>query len=234
MLMHPFYRLNSSTKVILFKTRITPQNAIQIISQFDIIVDATDNAPTRYLINDACVLAGKPLVSGSAIKSYGQMSTYNYGESGPCYRCINPVIPEKTQNCSDNGVIGSVCGIIGTAQANEVINIIVNEQAPYSGKMLVLGQTIRTVKLRSRQNDCKICGLDPTITSLEAIHLSCLSDKAEELHIIEDKYRVSAKTMSEFMDTSKVLDIRETNEWAMCRLPNTTRKYDKPDAILPY
>ncbi|KAJ3290972.1 Molybdenum cofactor synthesis protein 3 [Borealophlyctis nickersoniae] len=145
-------------------------NAMDIIRLYDIIVDATDNVATRYLLNDACVLANKTLVSGSALRMDGQLTVYNH-QGGPCYRCIfpKPPPPETVTNCSDGGVLGVVPGIIGCMQALEVIKIASGIGTSYSQKMLVFDAVLgsfRTVKLRGRNVNCAVCGDAPTITEL--------------------------------------------------------------------
>lgn len=118
-------RLNPRTEVVPYRLQLSSKNAMDIIQDYDVILDATDNVVTRYLLNDACVLAGKPLVSGSALQLEGQLTVYNYN-NGPCYRCIfpTPPPPEAVTNCGDGGVIGAVTGVIGALQALEAIKII--------------------------------------------------------------------------------------------------------------
>lgn len=117
-------RLNSTVECIPYHLQLSPENALQLIQQYDIVADCSDNVPTRYLVNDACVLSGKPLVSASALRMEGQLTVYNYC-GGPCYRCLYPVPPppETVTNCSDGGVLGVVPGIMGCFQALEVLKI---------------------------------------------------------------------------------------------------------------
>lgn len=119
------FRINSKCRVISFETAITSSNAIEIIKDFDMVVDASDNVATRYLLNDVCVLLEKPLISGSALRFEGQITTYNWN-GGPCYRCLFPVPPppETVTNCNDGGVLGPIVGTIGSLQALEVIKCI--------------------------------------------------------------------------------------------------------------
>ncbi|KAL3151284.1 Adenylyltransferase and sulfurtransferase MOCS3 [Trebouxia sp. C0009 RCD-2024] len=147
-------QLNSSIKVEAHTDAITPQNALQLVSAYDVVLDCTDNAPSRYLISDACVLAGKPLVSGAAIGTDGQLTVYNHGQDGPCYRCLFPVAPkpESCSRCSDAGVLGVIPGIIGSLQALEAIKILAGVGQVASRKLLIfdgLGMRFHTVKLRA-------------------------------------------------------------------------------------
>lgn len=122
------HRLNSKSEIIPYRLQLNSKNAMDIIKSYDIVLDATDNVVTRYLLNDSCVLSGKPLVSGSALQLEGQLTVYNY-KGGPCYRCIfpSPPPPEAVTNCGDGGVIGAVTGVIGALQALEAIKIILGK-----------------------------------------------------------------------------------------------------------
>ncbi|KAL4537867.1 hypothetical protein Ndes2437B_g08962 [Nannochloris sp. 'desiccata'] len=128
--------LNSSVKIEIFKNGFTPENAVDLVSNFDVILDASDNAPTRYLISDACCVAHKPLVSGAAIGTDGQLTVYCHGEDGPCYRCLFPTapLPQSCSRCVDAGVLGVVPGIIGTMQALEAIKIL-SGHAVHAGRV---------------------------------------------------------------------------------------------------
>ncbi|DBA82552.1 TPA: Adenylyltransferase and sulfurtransferase MOCS3 [Trebouxia sp. C0005] len=163
-------QLNSTNKVEVHKEAVTPKNALPLVSQYDVVLDCTDNAPTRYLISDACVVAGKPLVSGAAIGTDGQLTVYNYGEDGPCYRCLFPVAPrpESCSRCSDVGVLGVIPGIIGSLQALEAIKIMSMVGQVASRKLVIfdgLAMRFHTVKLRARMKDCIACGPDATVTA---------------------------------------------------------------------
>jgi adenylyltransferase and sulfurtransferase len=117
--------LNSKVEVRVHNTRFTPLNARQILCDYNIVLDCTDNAPTRYLLSDTCVELGKPLVSGAALRFDGQLCVYNY-DGGPCYRCLFPKSPTQLESCEASGVLGPVTGVIGTLQALEAIKIITN------------------------------------------------------------------------------------------------------------
>lgn len=174
-------RLNSRIKVVAIPQSIQPSNAVALLSPYDIILDCTDNAPTRYLLSDTAVLLGKPLVSGAAQKFEGQLCTYNLGEDGPCYRCLfpKPPSPEMTGSCAETGILGAVTGIIGNMQALEAIKIItglhgmstigtaayvidtrnITDLKPSLLLFSALGiPPFRNIKLRSKKPTCPACG----------------------------------------------------------------------------
>ena len=161
-------QLNSDVDYVVYDTKFNRANAVEIVKEYDVIVDATDNAPTRYLINDASVVSGKPLVSGAALRFEGQLTIYHYDKETPCYRCLfpKPPVPGTVTNCSDGGVLGVIPGIIGSLQALEVIKIITGLEPSYAGKMLLfdgLAGSFRTVTIRGRSKDCAVCGDSPSI-----------------------------------------------------------------------
>ena len=162
--------LNSNVNIELFPTRLTRENALELIAQFDIVLDATDNAMTRYLLSDACVINKKPLVSGAALRFEGQLTVYNYDSESACYRCLFPTPPPPgtVTNCSDGGVIGVVPGIIGSMQALEAIKIGAGIKPAFAGRMLLfdgLEGTFRNIKIRGKRANCNSCGPNATITS---------------------------------------------------------------------
>ncbi|CAM8884596.1 unnamed protein product [Rhodiola kirilowii] len=147
-------KINSTVQITKHQEALRTTNALEIVSKYDIVIDATDNAPSRYLINDCCVVLGKPLVSGAAIGMEGQLTVYNYKE-GPCYRCLFPTPPPTTacQRCSDSGVLGVVPGIIGCLQALEAIKIASSVGEPLSGRMLLLDSLSTKIRIVS---DCQL------------------------------------------------------------------------------
>ncbi|VDK44348.1 unnamed protein product [Anisakis simplex] len=164
-------RLNSNVRIDVYNVNVTSENVLDIFKEYDIIADCTDNAPTRYLINDACVMLNKPLVWGSALRWEGQLTVYNYSKECPCYRCIFPKPPprEASTNCSESGVIGPVVGVIGNMQALETIKIAAQLKPSFSGRLFIFdglrGDT-RSIKLRPRRDDCDVCGKSPSVTQL--------------------------------------------------------------------
>lgn len=164
------HALNSSVQIELFRDGFTPANAVDLVRRFDVVVDASDNAPTRYLISDACAVAKKPLVSGAAIGTDGQLTVYCYGEDGPCYRCLFPAapLPQSCARCVDAGVLGVVPGIIGTMQALEAVKILAGVGQPMSRKLLIMdaySSRFHVVKLRARSPQCVACGAAPELTA---------------------------------------------------------------------
>uniref|UniRef100_T1IQK8 Ubiquitin activating enzyme 4 n=1 Tax=Strigamia maritima TaxID=126957 RepID=T1IQK8_STRMM len=185
----------------------------------------------EYLLNDACVLAEKPLVSGSALRFEGQLTVYNYN-GGPCYRCLfpNPPPPEAVTNCSDGGVIGSVPGMIGCLQSLEVIKLIVGLEVSYNQKMFIfdgLTGTCKVIKLRPRQRTCVVCGDDPTITELIDYEQFCgapAADKERTVKILSTHDRISCKDYKRYYAETEdhlLIDVRPKCENDICKLPGS-------------
>jgi adenylyltransferase/sulfurtransferase len=194
-------------------------NCLDIIEQYDVIVDGTDNVATRYLLNDASVLKKKPLVSAGALRMDGQINIYNY-KSGPCYRCIYPVPPpaEFVTNCNEGGVLGVITGIVGSIQALEVIKIIVGIDPQCHGKMLMFDglSGFKSIKLRGRNLNCPVCGDNPTITELQDYILFCGSgpdDKVQNLKVLDAKDRITVYEFQKLKESECiVLDVRQKSE----------------------
>ncbi|XP_059158611.1 adenylyltransferase and sulfurtransferase MOCS3-like [Physella acuta] len=224
------HSINPNVEYIPYQLQLDSSNALEIIKRYDVVLDATDNVATRYLLNDACVLAGKPLISGSALRFEGQLTVYNH-EGGPCYRCLfpQPPPPETVTNCSEGGVIGVVPGIIGSIQALEAIKILSGIGTSFKQRLLLfdaLDGTFRSVKLRPRSKDCSVCGDNPTIHQLIDYEQFCgakASDKDHELHVLDDSLRISAKEYSAMLEKSVphlLLDVRPSVELDICQLPH--------------
>lgn len=162
--------INPEVKIEVHPYRLSAQNAEAIIPQYDVIIDGTDNFPSRYLLNDACVLAGKPLVHGSLLRWDGQVTVFWPGR-GPCYRCLFPSPPAEglLPTCQEAGIMGAVAGVIGTLQALEAIKIILGAGEPLVGRLLLFsGQSAKWEKVRlERDPHCVICGEHPTLTGLK-------------------------------------------------------------------
>lgn len=161
--------LNPDVRVVTHKERLTSANIKGIIKDYDIVVDGSDNFPTRYLVNDACVMLKKPLVSAAVFRFEGQVTTIVPGE-GPCYRCLFevPPPPGMVPSCQEAGILGVVTGVIGTIQATEVVKLILEIGGPLKGSLLLwnaLDMSFRRVKV-PRNPDCPVCGQHPTITEL--------------------------------------------------------------------
>src|SRR2546426_4669880 len=160
--------LNPDVKVIPYQAKLTSENIMEIIKDYDLVVDGCDNFPTRYLVNDACVLAGKPNVHGSIFQFEGQATVF-YPGKGPCYRCLYPEPPpaEMAPSCAEAGVLGVLPGVIGSIQANEALKLLLGIGEPLIGRYLLydaLEESFREVRLR-RDPRCPACGEHPTITS---------------------------------------------------------------------
>src|SRR5436853_1268941 len=161
--------VNPQIRIDTYETRLSSSNALDLFRDYDVIVDGTDNFPTRYLVNDACVLLGKPNVYGSIFRFEGQVSVF-WGEKGPCYRCLfpEPPPPGLVPSCAEGGVLGILPGLIGLIQATEAIKLILGKGDPLIGRLLLfnaLDMKFRELKLR-KNPDCPVCGKHPSITKL--------------------------------------------------------------------
>ncbi|XP_023553239.1 adenylyltransferase and sulfurtransferase MOCS3 [Cucurbita pepo subsp. pepo] len=229
------HSINSTVQIVEHKEALRTSNALEIFSKYDIIVDATDNAPSRYMISDCCVVLGKPLVSGAAVGLEGQLTVYNYN-GGPCYRCLFPTPPPTTacQRCSDSGVLGVVPGIIGCLQALEAIKIASAVGEPLSGRMLLfdaLAARIRIVKIRGRSLQCEVCGENSKFKAAqfqefdyEKFTQSPLSTSPLRLKLLEPHSRISAKEYSDRLhkgESHVLLDVRPEHHFRIVSLPNS-------------
>jgi len=163
-------RLNPDINVIQHKVQLHSQNALDIIKEYDIVVNGSDNFPTRYLVNDACVLLGKPLVDASIFRFEGQITLFDTPNDGPCYRCLypDPPPPGEVPSCAEGGVLGVLPGIVGSLEAVEVIKLILGEGETLAGRLMLydaLEAEFREVKVR-KNSDCPVCGDNPTVTEL--------------------------------------------------------------------
>ncbi|KAJ8754892.1 hypothetical protein K2173_015404 [Erythroxylum novogranatense] len=226
--------INSMIKIVEHQVALRTSNALEILNQYDIIVDATDNAPSRYMISDCCVVLGKPLVSGAALGLEGQLTVYNYN-GGPCYRCLFPTPPPTTacQRCADSGVLGIVPGIIGCLQALEAIKIASAIGEPLSGRMLLfdaLSARIRTVKIRGRSLDCEVCGENAAFTQkqfrdfdYERFTQSRLSTAPSKLNLLPAESRISSRELMEKIVKGEpyvLVDVRPEHHFRIVSLPN--------------
>ncbi|XP_061487250.1 adenylyltransferase and sulfurtransferase MOCS3 [Rhineura floridana] len=223
--------LNSTVQCVPYELALSPGTALQLVSAYDIVADCSDNVPTRYLVNDACVLAGKPLVSASALRLEGQLVVYNY-QGGPCYRCLfpKPPPPETVTNCADGGVLGVVPGILGSLQALEVLKIVSGLGTSFNRAMLLfdaLEGRFRHIKLRPRNPRCLVCGDHPSVTTLQDYEAFCGSsatDKCRTLHLLPSKERISVEEYKEVLDNQilhVLVDVRQLVEVDIGRLPHS-------------
>ncbi len=212
--------LNPNVQVELFETRLTSQNALDIIREFDVVADGTDNFPTRYLVNDACVLLGKPNVYGSIFRFEGQASVF-YAKEGPCYRCLYAEPPPAglVPSCAEGGVLGVLPGIIGSIQAMETIKFILGRGELLIGRLLLfdaLRLKFRELKLE-RDPDCPVCGRNPTVTSLIDYEAFC-GVGAEPVY---DGAEVTALDLKQELEAGKpilLLDVREPHEYEIASI----------------
>src|SRR5882757_2216215 len=161
--------LNPHLNLLTYETKLTSENALELFTQFDMVADGTDNFPTRYLVNDACLLTGKPNIYGSIFRFEGQASVFATAD-GPCYRCLYPEPPPPglVPSCAEGGVLGILPGLVGVIQATEVIKLILGQGDPLIGRLLLvdsLGMRFRELKLR-KNPVCPVCGTHPTVTEL--------------------------------------------------------------------
>jgi adenylyltransferase/sulfurtransferase len=216
--------LNPTIQIDTFETRLTSENAFDLFKDYDIIVDGTDNFPTRYLVNDACVLLGKPNVYGSIFRFEGQITIFG-APGGPCYRCLYPEPPPPglVPSCAEGGVLGVLPGIVGTIQAAETLKLIIGKGDPLIGRLLLfdaLGMKFRELKLR-KNPECPVCGDHPTVTKL--------IDYAEFCGLRGEEAPAPPTTVPEITprelkarldrgDDIYILDVREPHEYQICNI----------------
>jgi molybdopterin/thiamine biosynthesis adenylyltransferase/rhodanese-related sulfurtransferase len=219
--------LNPEIQIDRFETHLTSENALEIMRGYDIVVDGTDNFPTRYLVNDACVLLGKPNVYGSIFRFEGQASVFGY-PGGPCYRCVYPEPPPPglVPSCAEGGVLGVLPGIIGAIQAMETLKLILGKGEPLVGRLLLfdaLGMKFRELKLR-KNPECPVCGEHRTITELidyaEFCGLRGEEAPAPATSVPEITPR-ELKARLDHGDDLFILDVREPHEYQICNLGGT-------------
>ena len=216
--------INPYINLRTFDTRLTSANALELFREFDIIADGTDNFPTRYLVNDACVLTGKPNVYGSIFRFEGQASVFAT-EDGPCYRCLYPEPPPPglVPSCAEGGVLGILPGLVGVIQATETIKLILGAGDPLIGRLLLvdaLGMKFRELKLR-KSPDCPACGKNPTVTALIDYNEFCGMRGEEETSVTTDVPAITVEELKQQVDAKKdlfILDVREPHEYQICNL----------------
>jgi adenylyltransferase/sulfurtransferase len=216
--------INPLVNVVLHEERLDSSNAMQIFADYDLIVDGTDNFATRYLVNDACVLLGKPYVWGSIYRFDGQASVF-WAEYGPCYRCLypEPPPPGMVPSCAEGGVLGVLCGSVGSIQVTEAIKVLTGIGDPLVGRLMIydaLEMTYRSVKVR-KDPECPLCGKNPTITELIDYEAFCgaVSDEAQEAAIGSTITATELKQMMDAQEKFLLVDVREPAEWEIVRLP---------------
>ncbi len=220
--------LNPTIDIVTYETQVTAANALELMRPYDVIVDGTDNFPTRYLTNDACVLLGKPNVYGSIFRFEGQATVFYPKAGGPCYRCLYPEPPPPglVPSCAEGGVLGVLPGVIGTIQATEVIKLLTGIGEPLIGRLMLydaLAMRFRELKLR-RNPDCPVCGDQPTITEL--IDYDAFCGLTAEIIQLESQYEITPQELAaclEREDRPFLLDVRNPYEVAIATIPGTDK-----------
>ncbi len=215
--------LNPEISIELYETRLTSENALDILKDYDVVADGTDNFPTRYLVNDACVLLGKPNVYGSIFRFEGQASVFGL-PGGPCYRCLYPEPPPPglVPSCAEGGVLGILPGTIGVIQATETVKLLLGIGEPLSGRLLLfdaLGMSFKTLKVRKDPN-CPICGENRTIHRLIDYKQFC-GITSESPDVGDTALSIEPPELKHLIDSNKplyLLDVREPQEWQICRI----------------
>jgi adenylyltransferase/sulfurtransferase len=218
--------INPYVTVNVHKERLDSDNAMQIFADYDLIVDGTDNFATRYLVNDACVLLGKPYVWGSIYRFDGQASVF-WAEYGPCYRCLypEPPPPGMVPSCAEGGVLGVLCASIGSIQVNEAIKVITGIGEPLAGRLMIydaLEMTYRSVKVR-KDPECPVCGKNPTVTELIDYEEFCgaVSEEAQEAAAGSTITARQLKDMQDAGENIFLVDVREPNEYEIVSIPGS-------------
>ena len=219
--------INPEVKVVQYEVALSSDNALEILEGYDVVVDGTDNFPTRYLINDACVLLGKPNVYGSIFRFEGQASVFATTD-GPCYRCLYPEPPPPglVPSCAEGGVLGVLPGVIGTIQATEAVKLIIGVGEPLVNRFMIydaLRMHFRELKLR-KDPECPVCGENPTIRKLIDYEQFCgLTSTAIQDEVSDgvDTTVEELKARLDHQDDIFILDVRETQEYQICRIPGS-------------
>jgi sulfur-carrier protein adenylyltransferase/sulfurtransferase len=219
--------LNPGLILELHRDPFAIRNARELIGAYDVVLDGTDNFPARYLVNDACVLVGRPNAYGSIFRFEGQASVFA-AAGGPCYRCLHPKPPPPglVPSCAEGGVLGVLPGIIGTLQATEAIKLLLGIGEPLVGRFLIydaLGMRFRELKLR-KDPDCPVCGTRPSIRELEELADYCTPARghdeetmtADEMTVLDLKARMDAG------NPPRLIDVREPHEYQICSIPGAT------------
>ncbi len=221
--------INPNIEIAKYETALTSANALDIIKDYDVVVDGTDNFPTRYLVNDACVLLNKPNAYGSIFRFEGQATVFHH-DGGPCYRCLYPEPPPPglVPSCAEGGVLGILPALIGSIQATETVKLILGKGETLSGRLVLydaLNMRFRELKLR-RNRECPVCGDNPTVTELIDYQQFCGIPQQQEEAAAEDGIaEISAVELKAELDAGKdvfVLDVREPHEFDICRIAGTT------------
>ena len=216
--------MNPGVRVETHETALTASNARELVASYDVVLDGTDNFPTRYLVNDACVMVGRPNAYGSIFRFEGQASVFAT-KDGPCYRCLHPEPPPPglVPSCAEAGVLGVLPGVIGTIQATEAIKLILGIGEPLIGRFLIydaLRMRFREIKLR-KDPDCPVCGANPAIRDLHEYEEYCTPARPGT-HLNADPLDMTVIELKEKIDRGNapvLIDVREPHEHAICQIP---------------
>ncbi|MBO0722604.1 MAG: molybdopterin-synthase adenylyltransferase MoeB [Blastocatellia bacterium] len=219
--------VNPHIQIDGYEFALRSENALAVIKEYDIVIDGTDNFQTRYLVNDASVLLGKPNVYGSIFRFDGQASVFYPKGGGPCYRCLYPEPPPPglVPSCAEGGVLGILPGIIGVIQATEAIKLIIGQGEPLIGRLLLfdaLKMKFKELKLR-RNPECPLCGENPTIKELIDYDQFCGITPHAEQPPTADEWEITPAQLKERLDRSErvvIIDVREPHEWQIANLEN--------------
>jgi sulfur-carrier protein adenylyltransferase/sulfurtransferase len=220
--------LNPHVEVTTYEAQITSENAFELMGPYDVIVDGTDNFPTRYLTNDASVILGKPNVYGSIFRFEGQATVFAPGLGGPCYRCLYPEPPPPglVPSCAEGGVLGVLPGVIGTVQATEAIKLLAGIGETLVGRLMLydaLAMRFRELKLR-RNPECPVCGDHPTVTELIDYEQFCgVTPEPDPATFSDEITPLETAAWLEREERPFLLDVREANEWEIGHLPGAVR-----------
>jgi sulfur-carrier protein adenylyltransferase/sulfurtransferase len=216
--------INPFVDVRIHETALRSDNALEIIADYDLVIDGTDNFPTRYLVNDACVLLGKPNVYGSIFRFDGQLSVF-WAEHGPCYRCMfpEPPPPGMVPSCAEGGVFGVICATIGAGQATEGIKVLTGIGDPLVGRMQIydaLEARWQTIKV-NKDPECPVCGKNPTVTELIDYEEFCgvPANDHESTGDDEAEWQITPRELEAVRESVRVIDVREPHEYEISRIP---------------
>jgi sulfur-carrier protein adenylyltransferase/sulfurtransferase len=216
--------INPFVDVRLHETALTSENALEIIEPYDLVIDGTDNFPTRYLVNDACVLLGKPNVYGSIFRFDGQLAVF-YAEEGPCYRCMfpEPPPPGMVPSCAEGGVFGVICATIGAGQATEGLKLLTGIGEPLIGKMQIydaLDARWQTIKV-NKDPECPVCGKNPTVTELIDYEEFCgvPANDHEQASAEDPSLELLPTEYEEIRSSVRTIDVRDPHEFEISRIP---------------
>ncbi|MEI7770225.1 MAG: molybdopterin-synthase adenylyltransferase MoeB [Chloroflexales bacterium] len=220
--------LNPLVEVTTYESQISSENALDLMRPYDVIIDGTDNFPTRYLTNDAAVMLGKPNIYGSIFRFEGQATVFYPKEGGPCYRCLYPEPPPPglVPSCAEGGVLGVLPGVIGTIQATEAIKLLTGIGEPLIGRLMLydaLAMRFRELKLR-RNPKCPVCGEHPTVTELIDYDQFC--GIFPEVNMLSNQYEITPSELAELLQTAGrpyLLDVRNPYEVAIASISGTDK-----------